>query len=217
MVLIVAMSFPAVMAWLYFVLFAQETGERNLALVASFAAGKVVQFGLPVLYVWWFEPARLRLLLPSRKGVRVGLIFGLTIAAAIFALYFGWLKDNPLLTGAPGKIHHKLAEFGLASPVGFLGMAIFVCIVHSLMEEYYWRWFVFDSLRKYTSLWPAIIVSSLAFMAHHVIVLAVYFPQQVWTLAVPFSLAVAVGGGVWAWIFERGRSLVAPWISHVLI
>jgi membrane protease YdiL (CAAX protease family) len=50
-----------------------------------------------------------------------------------------------------------------------------------------------------------------------VIVLAVYLPDQFWIAAVPFSLAVAGGGIVWAWLYERTRSLYAPWVSHALI
>jgi membrane protease YdiL (CAAX protease family) len=65
-------------------------------------------------------------------------------------------------------------------------------------------------------LWPAIIVSSVGFMAHHVIVLSVYFgwfsPASVF-----FSLAVAVGGATWAWIYYRSGSLVGPWASHLLV
>ena len=58
--------------------------------------------------------------------------------------------------------------------------------------------------------------SSLAFMAHHVFVLAYYFPGRFWIAAVPFSLGVAFGGGLWAWLYHRFQSLYAPWVSHLL-
>ena len=61
---------------------------------------------------------------------------------------------------------------------------------------------------------PALLLSSLAFMGHHVIVLAHYFPIG---LTVLFSLAVAVGGAAWAWLYHRAGSLAAPWVSHLLI
>ena len=56
-------------------------------------------------------------------------------------------------------------------------------------------------------------------MAHHVIVLAVLFPGiwQFFTLALPLSLCVGVGGAVWCWLYQRTGSLYAPWISHMLI
>ena len=53
-------------------------------------------------------------------------------------------------------------------------------------------------------------------MAHHVILLAAYFqwtsPSTYW-----FSLAVATGGVVWAWIYERSQTLWGPWLSHALV
>ena len=50
---------------------------------------------------------------------------------------------------------------------------------------------------------------------HHVIVLATYFgigAPVTWI----FSLAIAVGGAFWAWLYHRSGSLVGPWLSHVL-
>ena len=73
-------------------------------------------------------------------------------------------------------------------------MALFISVFHSLLEEYYWRWFVFGRLERSLPLAAAIGISSLAFMAHHVFVLAYYFPGRFWSAAVPFSLCVAAGG-----------------------
>ena len=103
------------------------------------------------------------------------------------------------------------------SPLGYLQMAIVICVVHSLAEEYYWRWFVYGWMRKHLPMMAAIVLSSIGFMLHHIVILGVYFPGNFWTLAMPFSLCVAIGGGVWAWIYERSGSLYAPWLSHALI
>ena len=54
-------------------------------------------------------------------------------------------------------------------------------------------------------------------MAHHVIVLGVWFPDHVWAGVVPFSLCVAGGGAVWAWLYERTGSVYGPWISHMIV
>jgi membrane protease YdiL (CAAX protease family) len=31
------------------------------------------------------------------------------------------------------------------------------------------------------------------------------------------SFAVALGGGFWAWLYERTGSIFGPWLSHLLI
>src|SRR5690606_17666993 len=89
-------------------------------------------------------------------------------------------------------------------------------LVHSLAEEYYWRWFVFAQLRRIIPLAPAIGLSSLAFMAHHVIVVGSYLRDNPLAM-IFFSLSVAVGGAVWAGLYQRSGSLVGPWLSHLLV
>ena len=84
------------------------------------------------------------------------------------------------------------------------------------MEEYYFRWFVFGQLRNLTGFLPAMIVSGLAFMAHHVIVLRHYFNGlSPWTVLL--SCAIAVGGLIWAFQYERSKSLTGPWLSHAIV
>jgi membrane protease YdiL (CAAX protease family) len=61
------------------------------------------------------------------------------------------------------------------------------------------------------------VISSLAFMSFHVIVLAVFLPHRFWELAVPLSFCVALGGCVWAWLYNRTGSIYAPWLSHVIV
>src|SRR5205823_7667590 len=92
-----AMIFPSIMAWLYFVVLAVEGGRANEGLMFAFSIGKFVQFLFPAVYVWWFERERLRPTAPTRTGLAVSLLFGFGTAAAMFSLYFGWLKHSDLL------------------------------------------------------------------------------------------------------------------------
>ena len=91
-----------------------------------------------------------------------------------------------------------------------------LCLAHSLLEEYYWRWFVFGQLYKNWSLSLAILVSSVGFMAHHVVLLATFFGWGS-PLTYLFSFGVAIGGAFWAWLYASSRSLLGPWLSHMLV
>jgi membrane protease YdiL (CAAX protease family) len=219
--LVFAMTFPAVMAWVYFVALATEGGKPALVLMIAYGAGKFVQFTFPAVYflltVWWVERRQLVVKPPHGRALLVGLVSGLLVGSAILGLYETWLRHSSLLANTPDKVYRKLQEFSCATPGRFIALAVFLSVFHSLLEEYYWRWFVFGYLRRYLRLFWAITLASLGFMAHHVIVLAVYFPGRFWTLALPFSLGVAIGGAFWAWLYERTGSLVAPWLSHMLI
>jgi membrane protease YdiL (CAAX protease family) len=214
-----AMSFPSLMAWFYFVKLSSPSGARaaGYAALTAYALGKAVQFAFPVAWVGAFERWRLRPARPRFQGLVFGLGFGVAVGLLILLVYYGALRQSRLLVGTPERILAKVATYHVDTPGRYLLMAFFLAGIHSLLEEYYWRWFVFGTLRELLAVPSAIVLSSLAFMAHHVIVLAVFFPGRFWTAALPFALGVAVGGGVWAWLYQWTGTIYAAWLSHLLI
>jgi uncharacterized protein len=214
--LVFAAVLPSLMAWLYFFVFAGSPGPDPLR-QGAYGAGKLVQFTFPLLFVWFWERGRPRPGWPNTAGAVLGLALGVAVAGGIFILYFGWLRDSSLLEGTPILLRRVLGSFGVVTGPRYLALAIFYVMAHSLFEEYYYRWFVFSRMRAFLSLWPSVALSSLVFMAHHVILLAAYLPGQFWTFVIPLSLCVGVGGGVWALLYAQTRSLYAPWLSHAVV
>ena len=148
--------------------------------------------------------------------MKEGLLLGVAVVAGMLLMYFFWLKPERILAESATMIRVKAQSFGMGSPATFIAGAVLLSLVHSLLEEYYWRWFLFGGLRRYVPVAAAIAVSAAAFTAHHVILLASFFGGL--TLpAVLFSLCVAIGGAAWAWIYHRSGSLLGPWLSHALI
>ncbi len=222
--LLFAMTFPTVAAWSYFLGLAGNGPNVNPQQQAAYVLGKIVQFSFPLCFLIVlryplsvFRPPPESGQRKADSGVRPALIFGLVVAAVMLGVYFGALRGSSLLAQTPARLRHKLQEVNMATPARYAALAVFVVAAHSLLEEYYWRWFIFGGLRQFLPLLPATIVSSLAFMAHHVIVLYVYLPGKFLTAALPFSLAIAVGGAVWAWLYERSGSLLSPWLSHLIV
>jgi membrane protease YdiL (CAAX protease family) len=211
------MLFPTAVAWLYFLALARGGGQVNPIQQFTFVAGKCVQFAFPVLFLRAFEGRFPRPGRPRFVGLLPGLGFGLAVAGLIVGLYFGGLRHSALLTQTPGQVRQKLRELGADSVLGYVLLAVFLCVAHSLLEEYYWRWFVFGRLRKLLPLAPALVLASLAFMAHHVIVLHVYLPGRFLSAVLPLSGGIAVGGAAWAWLYERTGSVWSPWLSHLLV
>lgn len=149
-------------------------------------------------------------------SLAVGVGFGLLVLAAMFGLYQWLWKANPPFAGATQAIRDKIVGLGIGQLWMYAAVGVFYAVCHSALEEYYWRWFVFGQLRSRLRLVPAVAISSLAFMAHHVILLATYFGwSSPWAYA--FSLAVAAGGAVWAWLYDRSGSLTSPWLSHLVV
>ena len=207
------LAFPTLVTWVYFVLLKESAPWLQQT---AYGIGKVLQFAFPVLWVAAVQRRPLGFKRPGPQGLGEGVAFGLVVFAAVLVVYHAWLKPAGYFNAAAEPIEQKVAGFGVAGFWSYFALGAFYSLVHSFLEEYYWRWFVFGQLRRLVRPGTAIVVSSVGFMAHHVLVLGTFFG---WSSPATFlfSLAVAVGGAVWAWIYQRSDSLYAPWLSHLLV
>lgn len=208
---VAAMLFPSLATWLYFVAFA---GHESMQ--AVYSTVKVLQFTFPLIWVALIRGRWPRFAWREGAGVGQGLAFGAIIGLSMLIGYRVITAQAGWLDAGIAEVQAKVSEMGLATPGRFVLLALFYSLIHSLLEEYYWRWFVFGELRRFAGNRVAIGLSSLGFMAHHVIVLGLYF-REAWWLTLLGSLAVAVGGAFWAWLYRRSGTLWGPWFSHALI
>lgn len=209
-----ALLFPTALTIVYFV-----AAKENPALQkGAFTLGKTIQFAFPVLFTAWVlrRPWRLRPF--NRRGFAVGLLFGAAVFGAV-ALAGTFWADGPLreiVEGVRGNLTPRLESLGLLSRRGYLALALFYCVLHSGLEEYYWRWFAFGRLR--TALRPAAaaLIASIGFSLHHAVVLGDYFGYASdWTRL--GTLAVFFGGFFWCRLYQKCDSIYAPWLSHALV
>jgi membrane protease YdiL (CAAX protease family) len=211
--LALALALPTAVTWLYFIAL---DGAPAAAQQAAYSIGKAIQFALPIVWVWIVQRQRPRLRPPTSSGLLLGGLFGLAVGAAMIALYFYYFKPAGAFDVPAAAVLAKVKSFGAGSPLAFAALGLFYSAIHSLLEEYYWRWFVFGQLSRGCKLPLAIAISALAFTAHHVLVLAHYFG---WTspLTWLFVAGVAIGGAAWAWLYHKSQSLWATWLSHALV
>ena len=213
LVLIFSLVFPTLVTLAYFVLLDGWPAKFQLT---TYTVGKVAQFVFPVVYLVFILHHRLTLPQPAARGIWFGLGFGVLVALLMLGLFYGWFKPQGLFDQPREKIYDKVAGWGLTAAWQFALLGLFYALAHSFLEEYYWRWFVFDQLDRKVSLSSAVAISSLGFMAHHVILMATFFG---WSspLTYLFSIGVAIGGVVWALIYQASGSLLGPWISHLIV
>lgn len=208
-----ASLFPTLVTWTYFVLASRYSmgAQQSVYLVA-----KVIQFAFPVVWTWLVLHEALRTARPTKSGQLFGIAFGVAVSAVGIAVFNLFLRDTSIFASAGELVNGKIKSFGIDSAGKYFLLAGFYSIFHSLLEEYYWRWFVFRQLRQLISQWPAIIGSGLAFTLHHIVVLSVFFKGVPW-LILALSAGVAIGGIFWAWLYERSDSIFDTWPSHFLI
>lgn len=215
LLLAIACLFPTLATWLYFV----RLSGSDWALYV-YGATKAIQFAIPVL--WWMASARAAAPSPARRrrggsgrGLFLGLLSGLALAVVSLLAWRPILAASPAFADTPAAVADKVASFGIDSAAKFFLLAAFYSVIHSFLEEYYWRWFVFGGLRRKLPLGAAMAVSSLAFTSHHVLVVGQYLGRLgPPTLAV--SLVVTAAGLLWAWLYQRTGRLAGPWLSHAL-
>lgn len=210
---LIGLVLPSAITWIYFVEAADlaTTAEQGVGV-----ATKVLQFAFPALWVLFVLGERLSWPRPTWRGVPFGIAFGVAVTLAGFLIYQFLLRGSAPFSAAVDQIREKVVGFGLDSTARYAMLALFYSLIHSLLEEYYWRWFVFGQLRRLMPRWAAILTSAVGFMAHHVIVLSLYFGWWTWPTML-LSIAVAIGGLFWAWLYDRSGSLYGPWLSHLIV
>ena len=213
--LLFAMTYPTILTWIYFTALKDSPGSWQQA---AFAIGKLIQFGFPAFWIFVVERRRFTGHAFTTRGFGLAIGLGMFEIVAGFALYFLYLKPTGVFAGPLQAMLVKLKDFGLDTLPAYIALTISYSLVHSWMEEYYWRWFVFRELSDKDFEKPslpirALIISSLAFAAHHVVVLAGYFQwNSPWTYLL--SAIVAIGGGLFGWLYWHSRSLYAAWLAH---
>ena len=217
-----AIIFPSLVTYVYFNLLADSASALQQS---AYGIGKALQFALPVVWVWLFFRHRLSFkreqrddpVRPAAKpSILLGIGFGLLVAATMVVMFQLVIANSPAGVRLVGMVKEKIDSMGLASVGMYVGMGVFYTIFHSFMEEYYWRWFVYDLAKRFYSRVGANVISSIGFAAHHVILLAFFFGwDSPWTYLL--STAIAIGGVVWAWMYERDQTLWSAWISHAIV
>ncbi len=228
-VLAIAIVLPTIVTWIYFVSLADSAASVQQT---AYGIGKTIQFALPVVWVGLLCREKMTSLLPWVEGeflaskpeqafrrsqaTWTAIGFGAFVAVSVFVGFYFIVTPLGLAQPLVAEVNKKVAGMSLNSPTQFILLGLFYALVHSFMEEYYWRWFVFKRLLNYLPLWGAVGISSVGFMAHHVILMATFLGWDS-PLAYLISATVAIGGVVWAWLYWRSRRLAYPWISHMIV
>jgi len=138
-----ALVYPSIITWGYFVLASKySTGTQQ----GVYLAVKVFQFVFPILWVRFVLQEPLRTGRVSRQGLLLGAVFSLLVVGAGWLLFDYLLRDLVVFNRASGLIREKIRGFGIHSFWAYVVLAGFYSLCHSLLEEYYWRWFVFRHL-----------------------------------------------------------------------
>ncbi|MDR2346102.1 MAG: CPBP family intramembrane metalloprotease [Planctomycetaceae bacterium] len=241
--LCIVIFFPSLLTLIYFVMLSGDSGDSGIVQKLVYGLGKVIQFLLPLFWIFFItyrfqlrnnESVDDNITSNSNKEVKndlkliklrlyylfEGLGFGVIVFVMMFLLYYfcfsipgGELSEN---SAGYEMIKKKISQLGLTDWRLYFLFGVFYSVIHSGLEEYYWRWFLFRKLQEICKVQLAIIISGLGFALHHVILLRELFGLNS-LLCILGSAAVAIGGIYWARLYQRSGNLYAAWIGHGIV
>jgi uncharacterized protein len=138
-------------------------------------------------------------------GILSGLLMGATLVGLMATPVGG------VVSGSVGAIREKAVQLGILA--WYWPFALFLSLFNSLVEEYYWRWFVYGRLRRVWPGWRAHLLAGLAFGAHHAVVIS-QFISPGWGLVA--GAVVALGGIILSVLFERQGTVAGAWVCHLI-
>ncbi|MFK5921080.1 MAG: type II CAAX endopeptidase family protein [Verrucomicrobiota bacterium] len=204
-----ALVVPLLASLIYFVFFPGTWFGK-----ACFALVKIHLIAWPIIATIFILKESLSRPAPTWKTrfhtLIPGVLIGVTVVASMFALMLTPLGD--IVRASGGSIKDKVEDLGMLKH--YIEFSIFISLFNSLIEECYWRWFAYGTLRRLMPRTWAHILAALAFSAHHIVVVSQFFPLS-FALFVGFS--VGVGGLIWSLMYQKYNTILGPWVCHIII
>ena len=170
---------------------------------------KIWLLGFPLFWRHFVERKNWSWSPPRHGGLAVGLVLGLGMASLIVGSYAVIGRDAVDID----HLRQIAQRNGFGTPARYFGLAFYLTLFNSLLEEYVWRWFVFRRSEELLSAWPAVILSAFLFTVHHTVALRVQFG---WGVTSAASLGVFVSGIIWSGCYLRYRSIWPGYLSHIM-
>lgn len=161
--------------------------------------------GLPVVFLR--KDMNSKLFGLKKKNLPKLLLLGSVIYGIILTAYFilgPYFDFSSVVSGLEEQLD--------VNANNFIFVAVYISIVNSLLEEYFFRGIAFIELKSLTSRRFAYGFSAGMFALYHVAMLIGLFD---WYLIVLMLVALIVGGFIFNYINEKEGSILASWAVHL--
>lgn len=172
---------------------------------------KIILFiSIPIYYIKRVEDNNLRdgfNLKVDKQRLRLGFLFGV-ISFLVIILAFYLCRELIDLN----HIASEMREKANITPSIFVFVAIYVVFGNSLLEEFFFRGFIFLNLYRKGYRFLAYIFSSFLFALYHIAIFATWFSLPILLLCL-FGL-VSVGF-IFNWLNTKSDNFLNSWIVHI--
>ena len=175
------------------------------------SAIKIVLFFLvPLISAGWVGIKDFKdLLKPTgRRAMSITLVLGLGVYAGIMAVYFILRPYIDLQA-----IRLALEEDLGVNRGNFILVALYISFVNSLLEEFFFRGYLFLGLLQRTGRIAAYSISAFLFAAYHVAIIGSWFSPLIFMLAMA---GLFIGGLIFNYLNERNGNIINSWVVHLM-
>ncbi|MFS8541231.1 MAG: CPBP family intramembrane metalloprotease [Tissierellales bacterium] len=164
---------------------------------------------VPLIYAFRKKDFPLVLLfkINSRKEFIRSLVLAFTIYIGIMTAYFilrSFIDFN--------NIQNILADNLNISKANFIYVALYISFINSLLEEFFFRGFIFLNLNGTIPRWKAYAISALGFSVYHIAILSNWFNPFIFILALT---GLFIGGIIFNWLNEKTKNIYNSWLVHM--
>lgn len=143
----------------------------------------------------------------SIKEIMKSLILGLGIYGIIIAAY-SILKNFIDLNNIQSILLNSLN----VSKSNFVYVALYISFINSLLEEFFFRGFLFINFSKFMNRQKAYGISAFAFAIYHVAILSNWFNPILFIVAM---IGLFIGGIIFNWLDEKNKNIYNSWLVHM--
>ena len=146
---------------------------------------------------------------PTFKQLKVAIILGVSCVIMVLLGYFfivqKFVEEDVLLASLT-------SGSGITSTT-FLPVSVYISLVNSFIEEFFFRCFGFLLLRRYVPSWVALLFSSTCFSVYHIGIIFGWFNIFLFMLAILGLVAV---GAFFCYLVGKQNSLYPSWVVHMM-
>lgn len=165
---------------------------------------------LPVVYTLYDKNIKLKHIfkIKSKRDLFYSIGLGLVIYFGILAVYF--LIENFINLDNIAEVLDKSVK---VNKNNFLWIALYISFINSLLEEFFFRGFLFLNLKKVSNRKFAYIISAFAFSIYHVAIMANWFNSAIFLLVIT---GLFISGIIFNYLNEKNENIYNSWIVHMM-
>lgn len=143
----------------------------------------------------------------KKRGILKSLLLGAAVYAVIMAAYF--LLRNTIDFS---NVTSSLTESMGITADNFIYVSLYISLMNSFLEEFFFRGYGFITLKKYTNRKFAYIFSSCAFAVYHIGMLIGMFGFGALALLL---FGLIAGGCIFNFLNEKNENIYSSWFVHM--